>query len=124
MKRGKGREPAALHRHRKEPADRCNPARLGVPEINDKSLGGVLDFLSSSALDADGNEDFGAGICKQMIFGEHLGDLHPVIESIGNQQLARADRERSSVFPPPCAQCRPSKILSFAKHIGKRLRPL
>ena len=49
-------------------------------------------------MDADGKEDFGAGICKQMIFGEHLGDLHPVIQSIGNQQLARADRERSSVF--------------------------
>lgn len=71
---------------------------LASPEMRDKSLGGVLDFLSSSALDADGKEDFGAGICKQMIFGEHLGDLHPVIESIGNQQLARADRERSSVF--------------------------
>jgi len=71
---------------------------LASPEISDKSLGGVLDFLSSSALDADGNEDFGAGICKQMIFGEHVGDLHSVIASIGNQQLARADRERSSVF--------------------------
>ena len=71
---------------------------LASPEISDKSLGGVLDFLSSSALDADGKEDFGAGICKQMIFGEHMGDLHPIIESIGNQQLARADRERSSVF--------------------------
>ena len=52
---------------------------LSSPEIRNKSLGGVLDFLSSSALDADGKEDFGAGICKQMIFGEHLGDLHPVI---------------------------------------------
>jgi len=71
---------------------------LASPEISDKSLGGVLDFLSSAALDADGNEDFGAGICKRMIFGEHVGDIHPVIEAIGNQQLARADRERSSVF--------------------------
>ena len=71
---------------------------LSSPEIRNKTLGGVLDFLSSSALDADGKEDFGAGICKQMIFGEHLGGLHPVIQSIGNQQLARADRERSSVF--------------------------
>ena len=71
---------------------------LASPEVQDKSLGGVLDFLSSSALDADGNEDFGAGICKQMIFGDHLGDVHPIIAAIGNQQLARADRERSSVF--------------------------
>ena len=71
---------------------------LASPEIQDKSLGGVLDFLSSSALDADGNEDFGAGICKKMIFGEHLGDVHSIIAAIGNQQLARADRERSSVF--------------------------
>ncbi len=71
---------------------------LASPEIRNKTLGGVLDFLSSSALNADGKEDFGAGICKQMIFGEHLGDLHAVIQSIGNQQLARADRERSSVF--------------------------
>ena len=71
---------------------------LASPEIQDKSLGGVLDFLSSSALDADGKEDFGAGICKQMIFGEHLGEIHSIIAAIGNQQLARADRERSSVF--------------------------
>ena len=71
---------------------------LASPEIQDKSLGGVLDFLSSSALDADGKEDFGAGICKQMIFGEHLGDVHSIIAAIGNQQLARADRERSSVL--------------------------
>lgn len=71
---------------------------LASPEIQDKSLGGVLDFLSSSALDADGKEDFGAGICKQMIFGEHLGEVHSIIAAIGNQQLARADRERSSVF--------------------------
>ena len=71
---------------------------LASPEIQDKSLGGVLDFLSSAALDADGNEDFGAGICKQMIFGDHLVDVHQVIAAIGNQQLARADRERSSVF--------------------------
>src|SRR5208337_2906127 len=71
---------------------------LASPENEDKSLGGVLDFLSSSALDADGNEDFGAGICKKMIFGEHLGEVHSIVAGIGNQQLARADRERSSVF--------------------------
>jgi type IV secretion system protein VirD4 len=71
---------------------------LACPECPDKSLGGVLDFLSSSALDADGNEDFGAGICKQMLFCEHLGGVHSIVTSIANQQLARADRERSSVL--------------------------
>ncbi len=85
---------------------------LASPEIRDKSLGGVLDFLSSSALDADGNEDFGAGICKKMIFGEHLGEVHSVIAAIGNQQLAGQIASDPAFFQPLSGRCRLSRIPS------------
>lgn len=73
---------------------------LTAPHRTDKSLGGVLSFLSSTPMESeDGESDNGAGLLREMLETTHEDPhIEEHIRNIAATNLMTPDRERGSIF--------------------------
>jgi type IV secretion system protein VirD4 len=67
-------------------------------DYKDKSLYGVLSFLSQASKGGD-NDDKGMALLNSMINAQHCNpEVHEIISNMARRNIARPDEERGSVF--------------------------